>query len=235
LILSHALLALLLVGYPLWDRWEVRRVRAARSPEVKTRSFLRAIAGLWATALLVLLTTPARDLYRAPPIPASLQGALPPTLGGPAFMVPIAVGILLPVVLAAVHGPTRARFAKAFGAVAHLFPENNAQRALFAVVAISAGCCEELIYRGFLIRTFEAAPWGLTLGMSVAASSVVFGVAHAGQGWRGMLITGFMGLMFAALYLATGTLFAPILIHALIDLRLVAMSLFVRLEPSPPP
>ena len=85
-ILSHAIVALLLLGFPLWDRWEVRHVREARSAAVKTWSFVRAICGLWAAAFLVALTTPCgRGCLAAPAVrsPPSLQ-ARDPVCSSPA-------------------------------------------------------------------------------------------------------------------------------------------------------
>lgn len=51
----------------------------------------------------------------------------------------------------------------------------------------------------------------------------MFGVAHLGQGSKGMLVTGMTGAALGALYLITGSLLAPIILHILIDLRATAL------------
>jgi membrane protease YdiL (CAAX protease family) len=47
---------------------------------------------------------------------------------------------------------------------------------------------------------------------------VAFGVAHAYQGMRGIFATGTVGAFAVAVYLLTGSLVAPILLHAILDL-----------------
>ena len=50
-------------------------------------------------------------------------------------------------------------------------------------------------------------------------AAVAFGLAHAYQGGVGILTTGVLGGIMAALYLETGSLLLPVLLHAVIDLR----------------
>ena len=55
--------------------------------------------------------------------------------------------------------------------------------------------------------------------MLVVVAAVAFGLAHAYQGAVGILTTGLLGGVMAALYLQTGSLLLPVLLHAAIDLR----------------
>ena len=55
--------------------------------------------------------------------------------------------------------------------------------------------------------------------MLVLVAAVAFGLAHAYQGRAGILLTGLLGGVMAALYLGTGSLLLPVLLHAAIDLR----------------
>jgi uncharacterized protein len=48
---------------------------------------------------------------------------------------------------------------------------------------------------------------------------VAFGLAHAYQGLVGIVPTGLLGGIMAAVYLQTGSLLLPVLLHAVIDLR----------------
>lgn len=83
------------------------------------------------------------------------------------------------------------------GRVSPMYPATARERWLATGVAISAGVTEEIKYRGL----FVAAGVGvvhLPLWAAVLASSVVFGFAHRYQGSRGMIGTGFLGLVFAA-------------------------------------
>ena len=49
-------------------------------------------------------------------------------------------------------------------------------------------------------------------------SSAVFGVLHAYQGWLGMVRTGMLGLLLAAAFLLSGSLWPCIVAHAILDL-----------------
>ena len=86
----------------------------------------------------------------------------------------------------------------------------------FSALSITAGICEELLFRGYLIWYFVH--W---LGLIPAAivSSVLFGVGHLYQGVRGMLVTALFGAFLAAIYLVTGSLLMPMILHAAMDLH----------------
>ena len=87
----------------------------------------------------------------------------------------------------------------------------------FNLVSVTAGVCEEVVFRGFLtayLMSWLGVPfWGAAL-----LSSLGFGLAHMYQGPLGILKTGFVGYALALLYGLTGSLWAPILAHALMDL-----------------
>lgn len=51
----------------------------------------------------------------------------------------------------------------------------------------------------------------------------MFGIGHFGQGFKGVLVTGMIGAMLGILYVVTGSLLAPIIVHVLIDLRATAL------------
>jgi membrane protease YdiL (CAAX protease family) len=100
-----------------------------------------------------------------------------------------------------------------------LLPRTAGERRLFTVVGITAGVCEEWLYRGFFLAVVAAVAGGLSTWALVAVAAVAFGLAHAYQGVVGIVTTGVLGGIMAALYLETGSLLLPVLLHALIDLR----------------
>jgi uncharacterized protein len=99
-----------------------------------------------------------------------------------------------------------------------LIPVTAMERLLWAAVAISAGICEELVFRGWLLATLHG-----TIGLNgtalILVASGVFGLAHAYQGVTGVILTAFAGAFFCILYVATGSLLIPILLHAAVDVR----------------
>jgi membrane protease YdiL (CAAX protease family) len=96
-----------------------------------------------------------------------------------------------------------------------LLPRTPGEKAVFGLLSVSAGAAEEVAYRGYLIITL--APVLGTLWAAVA-STLVFGIIHAYQGTIGVARTGAMGAVLAWGFLASGSLWPPIVAHTLIDL-----------------
>jgi membrane protease YdiL (CAAX protease family) len=101
-----------------------------------------------------------------------------------------------------------------------LLPRSAGERRLFTVVGVTAGVCEEWLYRGFFLAVVAAlGGGGLPQAALVGVAAGAFGLAHAYQGLTGVLTTGVLGGVMALLYLETGSLLLPVLLHAAIDLR----------------
>jgi membrane protease YdiL (CAAX protease family) len=105
--------------------------------------------------------------------------------------------------------------------VAALLPRTTAERRLFAAVAVTAGVAEEVVFRGFLLVYLTEVVPQTSVGVAMVASSVLFGLAHTYQGALGVLLTGLAGYWLAGLFVLTGSLVLPVVVHALVDLRLL--------------
>jgi membrane protease YdiL (CAAX protease family) len=142
---------------------------------------------------------------------------------------------LLPSLLALRKPKLQAAYARAMmkSPFAFLFPTNPLERRYFAALSISAGVCEEVIFRSFLVGYFHSAPFFLGVVIALLASSVLFGINHGYQGPVGVLTTGIGGLFFGLIYFTTGSLVVAMVLHALIDLRALAL-LRPPSEPAPP-
>lgn len=100
--------------------------------------------------------------------------------------------------------------------VVRILPETPSERVAFTAVALTAGFCEEVLYRGFLLYALDEvvrSPW---LSLALAASA--FGVGHAYQGRRGVALTAALGVVFGVLYRYGGSLWPAIALHVGIDL-----------------
>jgi len=105
---------------------------------------------------------------------------------------------------------------------AALIPTTGRERLLFAAVALSAGICEEIVYRGWLLFALHGI-FGLTGVAAVLIAAALFGLAHQYQGPLGVFSAALAGLVFCILYVLTGSLLVPIILHSLIDLRLAIL------------
>ncbi|WP_169818043.1 CPBP family intramembrane glutamic endopeptidase [Caryophanon latum] len=58
------------------------------------------------------------------------------------------------------------------------------------------------------------------------------GLAHYYQGWKGILATGIAGYALFNIYIASGSLLLPIILHFIIDAKLVLMPSIQKKELS---
>ena len=107
------------------------------------------------------------------------------------------------------------RVKSGFGALFLLVPRNGRELARFNVLSVTAGIVEETLWRGFLI-------WYLGQFMPVWAAAIIsatgFGVAHGYQGLANIPRITLVGTVFAGLFVLTGSLWLPIILHAAVDL-----------------
>lgn len=100
---------------------------------------------------------------------------------------------------------------------------------LLVVLPIVAGF-EELLFRGILIGAFalgfELSPWTLAVG-----SSVAFAAGHGAQGWLGIVLTGVLGFVLAAVFIATGSLLVVVVAHYVVNAAEFALVEGVGYEP----
>ncbi len=130
----------------------------------------------------------------------------------------LAFGLLVPVFLGWASAKALVRIRAAFAPLGFLLPQGPVERLTFAAIALTAGFCEEILYRGFLLHVFRADLHLPALSAAIVAV-VAFGVAHTYQGLRGIAASAVLGAIFMAAYLMTRSLWPPILLHAFIDLR----------------
>jgi membrane protease YdiL (CAAX protease family) len=126
--------------------------------------------------------------------------------------------------LAALHwlnlsrmGRIRSKARESFQRMAErILPRSKPETATFLALAVTAGLCEEFLYRGFTMAALTRG--GLPTWIVVLASAVLFGLAHLYQGRGGLIGTLLLGVVFGGLRVATGSLIPPIAWHAMIDI-----------------
>jgi len=228
-IIQHVLVAFLVLGMPVWDYFETKRLKASTNPKAKVQSYQMGIATLWLLTLVVFIITPDRmGLFR---LPDSLhfEGELASFvkgLSGP-VMVGLAIGSILPIILLRFRPNSSNAYRKQFESLDFFLPKTTEQRWWFVLVSLTAGFCEEVVYRAFLYRYFVESPWMLAFWIGIILACLIFAIAHGYQGIVGIVSTFFLAFMFFVLWYAFGTLWVPIVIHVLFDLRVL---LFPKLD-----
>lgn len=93
-----------------------------------------------------------------------------------------------------------------------ILPHGAIEITLWVALSITAGICEETIFRGYLQRQFTALTKNIPLGIVLSAPA--FGAAHAYQGPRMMIVIGLYGAMFGILAYWRGTVRPGMIAHA---------------------
>jgi uncharacterized protein len=97
-----------------------------------------------------------------------------------------------------------------------LLPRGLLEVVLWIVLSASAGFCEEIVYRGYLQRQLRAFSGSRTL--AVAGQALVFGVGHAYQGWKNVVVIVVLGALYGLLVLWRKNLRSSMIAHAWSDI-----------------
>jgi uncharacterized protein len=96
-----------------------------------------------------------------------------------------------------------------------ILPQSRLELVPFLALALTAGICEEFLYRGFAMAALTRAglpTWGVVL-----LSSVLFGLAHLYQGRGGLLSTLVIGTVFGTARIAYDGLVPVMFWHFAVD------------------
>ena len=100
-------------------------------------------------------------------------------------------------------------------APSYLMPHGTLEILLGVVLVIVVALAEETIFRGYLILRLNAITRNLSA--AVILSTVIFALGHGYEGSAGVVVVGFIGLMYALVYVWRRSLVAPITMHFLQD------------------
>src|SRR5437762_4090366 len=96
-----------------------------------------------------------------------------------------------------------------------ILPQSTVEVLPYLALAITAGLCEEFLYRGFAMAILLHV--GLPAWAVVLLSSILFGLAHSYQGRGGIVMTVLIGLILGPSRLAYGSLMPAIFWHGAVD------------------
>jgi membrane protease YdiL (CAAX protease family) len=219
---AHALALFLFVGVPIWDALETRALKTSPNPRRKVLTYQRIVLLLWTAALVAWFTFRSSVFFIWPEVHLAAQQKIGTSFGW-GFTAAFVGGSLLQVVLVRRSASAREKTLRPFKRLAFILPVTGKERAWFALVSVTAGICEEVLYRGFLIRYLSNGPWHVGLWIALAIASISFGLGHGYQGLSGIIGTAVLGAIMAMLFLASGSLWLPMALHAIIDLRILLL------------
>lgn len=217
IILDHLLALIILVVHPVVGYISFRRIQrraAAGETILASALYVRTIRGHWILFGLAL----AAWLGAGRSLQALGFGLQTDTWF---LLAVILTGVAIAVMAVQLSQLARApadrlqKIRNGLGSLEFILPKTPQDLRLFYGVSVTAGVVEETLWRGFLIWYLgHFMPlWG-----AAAISVIGFGLAHAYQGIANIGKTALVGAAFAALFILSGSLWLPILLHALVDI-----------------
>jgi len=107
-------------------------------------------------------------------------------------------------------GPDSARW------IANLLPRSAPEVAAWVLLSLSAGFCEEVVFRGYLQRQFHALTGSPFLAL--IAQAILFGVSHGYQGMRNVIAISAFALLYGVLASWRKSLKPGMILHAWTDI-----------------
>lgn len=214
--LDIAFVALAVGVSPLYSLWGYRKLEqeiAAGNEVAKVREYVESIVLTW----LFGLGAVAIWLWQGRPL-AGLGLAMPRLLTSiPALVLAVAIIGFLVAQLRRVRRADRPLVgAEQIDSVRAMLPESDREMRYFYGAALSAGVFEEILYRGYLIAVFGTL---MPRWAAVIVAALAFAWGHIYQGWANLPRIFLSALVAAGLYLWTGSLLLPIVLHAFVDIN----------------
>jgi len=100
--------------------------------------------------------------------------------------------------------------------IENLLPKSVVEISLWIALSISAGFCEELVFRGYLQRQFAALTGSNVIGLLLQAA--LFGVSHGYQGVAATATVALFGVVYGSLALWRRSLRPGMIAHAWSDI-----------------
>jgi len=221
-----AVLASLFEHYWFFPRFRASVARG--DPNARVSGYRRGIVGQW------LFTATAVGLWVGYARPFSALRLTVPALwqvvvGAVLVALTVVLGYLQLASVRRLTPERRAALGPRLGDVAFLIPHTPREHRWFLGLSLTAGFCEEFLYRGYL--TWLLSPWlGAPLAMLVVV--IAFGLGHSYQGRRGAIRATLAGAVMAAIVLATNWLVPAMIVHALVDVSSGTAGYLLLREPE---
>ena len=235
-VFDHILVAILFLVTPVLSVTEYRKFMSqieAGKPTVRLHFYRSSIAWSWGLTLAIA----ALWLVYKRPLPELGFGLET----GTGFWIGLALtvvgcGVLIVHLMTLLRNPEKLQAsAKQFESVKAMFPHTSQEAKEFTALSITAGICEEIIYRGYLMLYITSILGIEAMWPAAILSSIGFGLGHTYQGPMGVLKVCLVGLVFAGLYLLTGSIWLVIILHTVMDLAFgnLGRAVIAAGEPAP--
>ena len=226
--LVHAVFGVLLI-IPWQSVKGIRLLDATvvRDPNARSVFYRSAVASQWILTLLTLAVMWSFDRGQVSALFAGTLNADSMLIIGLASIALMTQSPLIPAI--------RERMAESKSIHRTLYPIRNVlprskdEKQIWVTVALTAGVCEEIIFRGFLFF-YAQQMLGLGIVCAIALSSAIFAIGHIYQGTANMIRVGVVAIILGIVYAVSQNLIWCMALHALLDLGALYMDEFVAAD-----
>jgi membrane protease YdiL (CAAX protease family) len=206
-IALFAMLAVVLVAIPVFALIRAGKDDPARALErrIKHARYARSMLVLWGITALALY---ALRLYGLGPADVGVRAPNAPWEYGAGLIIPATFWFLS--IGRSNIDPDYLR------KVGRMIPIDSSDWIWFVPISVTAGVCEEFLYRGYALTQITTMTGSLGLGFFL--SSIAFGLAHAYQGKLGVFGAMITGALYAAVFLLTGSIIPCMIGHFVQDI-----------------
>jgi len=220
---ARLLFAMAFVLFPFIDINAKRRLQKHTSSAARISLYRSGILRSWVLTSIALLLAAHGNLLvlerSASDIPWLLASASHRALAAALLGLAAALALGQSALLGATAA-WRKRYAKATQRVRYFLPVTKEERRWWLFACLTAGICEELLFRGYLMQFLTGKmAGGPSLGLTAAwlVSSVAFGLGHLYQGLRGAITAALGGMVLGLMAILTGDLLLSIVVHTVVD------------------
>ena len=90
-LIPHLIAVFLVVGAPIWDLFEIRRLKVSADPRVRVKWYAKVVVASWTLAVIAVLATGGREIWNI----AETVSWLPHGEGVKAFLIGLLVAMLV--------------------------------------------------------------------------------------------------------------------------------------------
>lgn len=201
------ILMLLLTAYtvlvePFLRTYFYRRLKKQLKVDANARLLFYRTQLLWEWTWVVVIIVIMSSIQQ----PFEWLGLTMPSMIGWIILVALLLGIGLSIVLLRRNPGAMAAMRRSLEPSSILLPSTHSERKWFTATAITAGICEELLYRGFLIHSLQIILPGIGWLFVSILSGIIYGLSRAYFGRKGILQATLIGFSFAIVYFISGNL-----------------------------
>ncbi|UOB76819.1 CPBP family intramembrane metalloprotease [Bacillus sp. ZJS3] len=232
MIILTMLFIYLILGEGVLGKWLYSRLKEdiQINKNARVSFYIRTMSLLWILTIIMLITSYSIN------IPFEEYGLKLPSANymvskyfenmNISLWIGVCIGLIVPLIILKKNKLFQKYTERQMSDASEMLPNNYRETILWVFICITAGVTEELLFRSFMMNYLSQIFPALSIIWVPVISSIIFGLAHFYQGWKGIVGTTILGFMLGRVYVATGSIYPSIIIHMVIDL-LVLVRLFI--------